>query len=139
MKTQSICLILIVFILGPLAAVADTEAEIRAAFDYLEQVWIEGDIEAVRGHYHSDFISYSASAELNLKQRVEDRAIIMQEGEDRGVLEFSNVKIRALGNEYALAWGRSNLRFKDGTELGSRFSWVYEKTPFGWKVIFTHN
>ncbi len=139
MKNCSTYMLFIVLILSPLAAIADTESEIKASLDYLEQVWNEGDLEAIRGHYHSDFISYSESAELDLRQRIEDLSVIMEEGKDRGVLDFSEVQIRALGDDHALVWGRTHLRFKDGTELGGRFSSVYEKTPFGWKELFSHN
>lgn len=139
MKIRFACVMFILLFLSPLTVSADSEAEIRAAFEYLEQVWNEGDLEAIRGHYGSDFVFYSDSEELNLKQRIEDFAVVMEEGNDRGSLEFSNIQIRPMGEEHVLAWGQSRLSFKDGTELGSRFSSVYKKTPFGWKVVFTHN
>lgn len=139
MKIRSTCITALFLILSPIWAYADSEAEIRAALEYLEQVWIEGDLEAIRGHYHSDFISYSESAELDLKQRVEEIAVIMEEGKDIGTLEFSDIQIRTLDEDHVLAWGRTRLTFKDGTELGSRFTSVYKKTPFGWKVFFTHS
>lgn len=139
MKIRLACVMFILLFLSPLSVSADSKTEISVAFEYLEQVWNEGDLEAIRGHYSSDFVFYSDSEELNLKQRIEDLAVIMEEGKDRGSLEFSNIQIRPLGDEHALAWGRTRLSFKDGTEFRSRFSSIYKKTPFGWKVVFTHN
>lgn len=139
MKFLSVCAMLLMLTLYPPLLTADVKSEISLAFDYLEQVWNEGDLEAIRSHYHSSFTFFSESAELNLKQRVEDLEAIMKDGGDRGELGFSDIQIRPLNDEYALVWGRSMLRFKDGTEMGGPFSSVYKKTPFGWKVVFTHN
>jgi hypothetical protein len=135
----STCAMLLTLSFLPMALQADTETEIMASFDYFEQVWAEGDLDAIRGHYQSDFIYFSETAELNMKQRIGDLGTVMEEGKDQGVLEFSDVKVRPLDDKHALAWGRSQLRFKDGTEFTALFSSVYVKTPFGWKLMFTHD
>jgi len=53
-------------------------------------------------------------------------------------MSFSNMQVKMLGNEHAMVYGQSHLKFKDGTELGSMFTSVFVKTPFGWKAILTH-
>jgi uncharacterized membrane-anchored protein len=62
----------------------------------------------------------------------------MESGKDHGDLNFSELEVKPLGKEYAMAYGRSSLKFKDGTEFNTYFSTVYVKTPFGWKAILTH-
>ena len=119
-------------------AVADTEAEIKAALDYYAEVWNEGDVETIRGYYHSDFMLVTPQGPVTLAERNADVESVMRGGEDRGELSYSGVKVRPLGDDHALAWGELRLAFKDGSSIDSWFSTVYTKTPFGWKAILTH-
>jgi hypothetical protein len=107
------------------SALADTEAEIKAALDY-------------RGYYHSDFVLVTPQGPVSLAQRNADIESITRSGEDRGELSYSGVKVRPLGDDHALAWGELRLAFKDGSSIDSWFSTVYVKTPFGWKAVLTH-
>jgi len=72
-------------------------------------------------------------------QRLDDLEVIMEEGKDHGELSFSEVQVKLLGEKHAIAFGRSRLKFGDGTELNDFFSTVYVKTPFGWKAILSHD
>ena len=119
-------------------ALVDTETEIRAALDYYAEVWNEGDLETIRGYYHSDFMLVTTQGPVSLAQRNADIESIMRSGEDRGELSYSGVQVRPLGDGHALAWGELRLAFKDGSSIDSWFSTVYTKTPFGWKAILTH-
>jgi ketosteroid isomerase-like protein len=120
------------------SALADTEAEIKAALDYYAEVWNEGDLETIRGYYHSDFVLVTPQGPVSLAQRNADIESITRSGEDRGELSYSGVKVRPLGDDHALAWGELRLAFKDGSSIDSWFSTVYVKTPFGWKAVLTH-
>jgi len=122
---------------GP--AIADTETEITAALDYFAEVWNEGDLDAIRGYYHPDFVLVTSTGSIPLGQRIDDLESIAQAGEDRGVLGHSQVRVKALENKHAMAYGELKLKFKDGSGFTSWFSTVYLKTPFGWKAILTHN
>lgn len=117
---------------------ADTEAEISAALDYFAEVWQEGDLETMRGYYHPDFVLVTAEGPVSLTQRMADLDAITKSGEDRGELNHSGVKIQALSDAHALAWGKRRLAFRDGSSIETWFSTVYAKTPFGWKAILTH-
>jgi len=121
------------------AVIADTESEITMALDYFAEVWNEGDIETIRGYYHADFVLITQEGRISLGQRIDDLKAIAQAGEDRGELTYSQVQVQALETNHALAYGELNLKFKDGSSLNSWFSTIYEKTPFGWKAILTHN
>jgi ketosteroid isomerase-like protein len=58
-----------------------------------------------------------------------------------GTLEQSDVQVRALGDEYALALGKYHLTrpHKDGGEATGSFTEILEKTPAGWRVVFSEN
>jgi hypothetical protein len=119
-------------------ALANAESEITAALDYFAEVWGEGDLETLRGYYHTDFVLVTPQGPVGLTQRMADLESIAQSDGDRGELTYSSVKVRALADGHALAYGKRRLAFKDGSSIDSWFSTVYAKTPFGWKAILSH-
>jgi len=126
------------FLLFAGTTAANTETDIEAVLDYFAEMWNEGDLNAVRGYYHSDFVLVTSEGVLSMAQRLDDLEAIMEQGKDHGELGFSQIQVQPLGKERAMAYGRSSLKFKDGTEASTYFSTVYVKTPFGWKAILTH-
>lgn len=126
------------FLLFTSAAAADTETEIEAVLGYFADMWNEGDLNAVRGYYHRDFVLITSEGVLSAEQRLGDLEAIMEPGKDHGELGFSEIRVEPLGKERAMAYGRSSLKFGDDTEVGTYFSTVFVKTPFGWKAILTH-
>ena len=127
------------FLLIASTAIADTETEISTALDYFAEIWNEGDLDAIRGYYHTDFVLVTDAGSIALGQRIDDLKAIAQAGEDRGVLDYSHIRVKALEEKHALAYGELQLKFKDGSAINAWFTTVYVKTPFGWKAILTHN
>jgi len=131
-----------VFLLGFLlfanAVTADPRTEIESVLGYFAEMWNEGDLNAVRSYYHRDFVLISGEGILTLGQRLDDLEAIMEPGKDHGELSISEIQVKPLGDGHAISYGRSSLKFSDGTEMNSFFSTVYLKTPFGWKAILTH-
>ena len=138
MKTTVRLAILLCLLLLAGPAPADTREEIVTALDYYAEIWNEGDFEALRGYYSPDFVHVGARGVETLAQRFEDMNTLSRSGEDRGDLVHENVKVVALGDGHAMAYGQIRLQFKDGSSIESWFSTVYAKTPFGWKAILTH-
>jgi len=132
-------IILVSLVLLAGAVNADTKTEITTALDYYSEVWNEGDLEAIRGYYHPSFVLITRNGPIPLQERLEDLRTVMQEGQDRGELETSQVIVKELGEKYAMAYGYSSLTFKDGSALNTWFTTVYEKTPFGWKALLTQD
>ena len=136
-------LIRAVFLLGFLlfasTAAADSKTEIKAVLDYFAEMWNEGELNAIKGYYHRDFVLVTPDGIHSMGRRLDDLEVIMEEGKDHGELSFSEVQVKPLGEEHAIAFGRSRLKFGDGTELNDFFSTVYVKTPFGWKAILSHD
>lgn len=76
-------------------------------------------LEAIRNAFHTNF---------------PNRAVM-------GGLEQSDVEVRELGESFALATGRYHLvrGKKDGGNLDGTFSEIMEKTPAGWRIIFSES
>lgn len=60
--------------------------------------------------------------------------------EAMGHLDFSNLQIRMLGQDHAVATGRFHLTRSQsaGGDASGVFSLVFEKEPSGWKIILDH-
>lgn len=136
MLPRLLTLLCCLLLTGP--ASADTGEDITAALDYYAEMWNEGDFEALRGYYHTEFVLITPQGMVTLNQRFEDLKEISAEGQDPGELSYRDVKVKPLADGHALAWGQMRLAFKDDSALDSWFSTVYAKTPFGWKAILTH-
>ena len=61
--------------------------------------------------------------------------------EAMGTLEQSDVEVRELGPEYALATGHYKLlrARKNGGDAEGNFTEIFQKTEQGWKLIFSEN
>jgi ketosteroid isomerase-like protein len=59
--------------------------------------------------------------------------------ESMGMVAYSSVEARELGENYALATGKYHLERsrKGGGPADGTFTEVFEKTPQGWKIIFS--
>jgi uncharacterized protein (TIGR02246 family) len=61
--------------------------------------------------------------------------------EAMGAIENSEVTVRALGENFALATGKYHLMRskKAGSDAFGTFTQIYEKTAAGWQIIFSEN
>jgi len=139
MNSVNRILLAFAFLLMASPVIADTETEITTALDYFAEIWNEGDLDAIKGYYHPDFILVTDEGSIAQGQRMDGLRAIAQAGEDRGVLQYSHVRVKALEEKHAVAYGELQLKFKDGSAINAWFTTVYVKTPFGWKAILTHN
>lgn len=131
---RTFILLVLLLLAAPLSA--DTGSEIRAALDYYAEVWNENAIEAIEGYYHQDFVQVNDEGTLSRQQQIE--GIRSLDG-DRGQMTVSQVTVKELGDEHAMAYGKLSLAFEDGSSLDSWFTTVYVNTPFGWKALLTRN
>ena len=60
--------------------------------------------------------------------------------EKMGVLTFSELVVRPLGQGYALTTGKFALKRTEtgGGDASGRFTLIFKKTPAGWKIIHDH-
>ena len=71
--------------------IADTRTDITRALDYFTEVWNEGDLAAIRGYYHPDFVLVTDNGPIPLGQRLDDLESITKAGEDRWKSNIRNL------------------------------------------------
>jgi uncharacterized protein (TIGR02246 family) len=134
-----------VFLLLTLAPALFGQAdEIRAMLKNSETAWNRGDLAAFASDYEDAPTTTFVGREIT---RGGVAAILARyqrsypTAEARGILTFSEIEVRPLGEDYALALGRFALkRFAaGGGDAAGRFTLVLRRTAKGWKIIHDHS
>jgi uncharacterized protein (TIGR02246 family) len=106
-----------------------------------EAAWNRGDLEAYLSHY-KDAADTQAILGSPVRGLQNIRTLFHANFPNRdvmGSLEQSSVEIRELGDTFALATGKYDLRRgrKFGGDSSGSFTELFEKTPAGWQIIFS--
>ncbi len=105
--------------------------------------WNKGDLDSYLSHYKDAPDTQAVLA--NLVRGVDNiRAAYKQNfpsKEAMGTIEDTDVQVRALGDNFALATGRYHLTRtkKAGGPAEGTFSELFEKTSAGWQIIFSES
>ena len=137
------CALPILLLAPPGIAYAQSSAnEIKQVL--LDQVsaWNRGDIDAfMQGYANSPETTFIGKTMHHGWQEVMERyKHDYSTKEARGTLEFSDLTVRMLGPEHAVATGRYHLTRSaaGGGDASGIFSLVWEKSAEGWKIILDH-
>mgnify|MGYP001820521383 CR=1 FL=1 len=130
----------------PRSAVADSPtedpnvAEITATILAGVEGWNRGDIEGFMGQYwQSADLRFASGGTVSFgwqtvldryKKRYPDRKTM-------GHLVFSDLDVRLLGDEAALAFGRWTLE-REGDAPTGLFTLVLKRLPEGWRIVHDH-
>jgi len=118
--------------------------EIRAMLKSSEAAWNRGDLAAFASDYEDAPTTTFVGRELT-RGGVDAILARYQRSyptpEARGTLTFSEIEVRALGGDYALALGRFALKRPQagGGDTAGRFTLVLHRTAKGWKIIHDHS
>jgi uncharacterized protein (TIGR02246 family) len=118
--------------------------EIRAVMSRSEAAWNRGDLAAFATDYEDspDTTFIGRDITHGGTQAILDR---YRRGyptrEAMGTLTYSEISVRPLGKDYALANGRYALKRTQagGGDVAGRFTLVLHKTKAGWKIIHDHS
>jgi uncharacterized protein (TIGR02246 family) len=119
---------------------AKTIAAIRAVLDAQTAAWNRGDVEGfMDGYARSDEIVFVSGDTLTHGwQTVLDR---YKKGYDTrekmGTLTFSELEIKVIGKDAAVATGRWQLTREKDTPHG-RFTLIFRRRAEGWRIVHDH-
>ena len=130
--------------LAPLLAAQSPGDEIRSLLQNSEAAWNRGDLAAFASDYEDAQTTTFVGREIT-RGGVDAILARYQRSyptpEARGTLTFSEIEVRPLGRDYALAIGRFALKrtAAGGGDAAGRFTLVLRHTPKGWKIIHDHS
>jgi uncharacterized protein (TIGR02246 family) len=120
----------------------DAESAIRKVLNDQVSAWNKGDIDAfMQGYQDSPETTFIGKTIHHGWQQVLERyKHDYSTKEARGTLEFSDLSVRLLGANYAIATGKYHLTRSaaGGGDATGLFSLVWEKSAGGWKIILDH-
>jgi uncharacterized protein (TIGR02246 family) len=114
--------------------------EIRAVIQAQQEAWNRGDIDGfMNGYAHSDSTTFVSDDQVTRGWKtVRDRYKLKYPSRAKmGKLRFSDLEIKALGNDAAVVLGRWTLKRVTDNQHGY-FSLVLQRTADGWRIIHDH-
>jgi uncharacterized protein (TIGR02246 family) len=106
-----------------------------------QNAWNKGDLDAYLSHYKDAPDTQAVLA--NLVRGIDNiRGAYKQNFPNKdamGTIEDTDIEVRGLGDNYALATGKYHLNRpkKSGGPIDGSFMELFEKTTNGWQVIFS--
>jgi ketosteroid isomerase-like protein len=108
-----------------------------------QDAWNKGDLDAYLSHYKNAPDTQAVLATLvrgfdNIRSAYR---LNFPNKDTMGAIEDSEVEVRALGDNFALATGKYQLSRsrKSGGDISGTFTELFEKTPAGWQIIFSQS
>ena len=143
------CLVVGFAVVWLAAAVVAADKSADIAKTAVEQVlrmqqdaWNRHDLEAfMTGYWNSrELTFFSGARETSGWQGALERyrKAYQGEGKEMGKLDFSDLRIEALGTEAAFVRGAWHLTLSDGKTPHGLFTLVFRKFPDGWKIVHDH-
>jgi beta-aspartyl-peptidase (threonine type) len=107
-----------------------------------QEAWNRHDLEAfMAGYWNSEELTFfSGGKETHGWQATIDRYRVTyaSPGREMGKLEFSDLRVKMLGEEAAFVRGSWHLTMSDGKTPHGLFTLVFRKFPDGWKIVHDH-
>jgi len=116
------------------------EQAVRAVLDEQVQSWNRGDIEGfMKGYAKSDETVFVSGDNVTRGwQTVLDRYKKNYDSREKmGVLEFTELEVRPVGEDGAVALGRWRLT-RAGDSPHGRFTLIFRRTGDGWRIVHDH-
>lgn len=116
------------------------KGEIRTILDRQKASWNEKSVEGFMEDYwkSEDLTFQSGNSRLHGWEALFSRYKKSYTGENWGELDFTDIEIKVLSNDYAYVLGRWKLAFKDSSKEGL-FTIIFQRRSEGWKIIHDHS
>jgi beta-aspartyl-peptidase (threonine type) len=107
-----------------------------------QEAWNRHDLEAfMAGYWNSEELTFFSGEKENHGWQAtiaRYRATYASPGHEMGKLEFSDLRVKMLGEEAAFVRGSWHLTMADGKTPHGLFTLVFRKFPEGWKIVHDH-
>jgi uncharacterized protein (TIGR02246 family) len=108
-----------------------------------QEAWNKGDLDGYLSHYKDSPDTQAVLA--NLVRGVDNIHSAYKQNfpnkDSMGTIEDTDIEVKALGDNYALATGRYHLNRskKSGGPTEGTFMELFEKTQAGWQIVFSQS
>jgi ketosteroid isomerase-like protein len=136
--------VFLLFLCGivPCTHAADARSAIEHVLHAQQDAWNRHDLDAfMAGYWNSPNLTFfSGAKETTGWQATLDRyrSRYASPGHDMGKLEFSDLRIEALGPNAAFVRGSWHLAMSEGKTPHGKFTLIFRRFSDGWKIIHDH-
>jgi uncharacterized protein (TIGR02246 family) len=127
---------------NPLHTASRQELDVIKVLLAQEAAWNRGDLNGFAGAYKDapDTLFITKQVSRGYAGLIEEYRRDYPSRGSMGTLAFSELEVRSLDDNYAVAIGKYHLDRgkKDGGSADGMFTQVFEKTDKGWKIIIDH-
>ena len=142
MRVPTILLWAITIVVVPAFSQDSDLAAIRGVLEQQQAAWNRHDLEAfMAGYWNSPDLTFFSGAKITSGwQATLERyhKTYQSEGKEMGTLDFSDLRVLALGPDGALVRGAWRLTLSDGKTPHGLFTLVFRRMPGGWKIVHDH-
>lgn len=133
----SVCL----WIMPCISFAMSTTDQIKSNLNAFTAYWNKGDLNKVLNSYENSQKTTLMTTPTVIKgydQIVNYFQNNYATNEAMGKMNFSHVQIQILSSQYAMAMGQWVLENTTSKNKKGDFTFLYEKTPQGWKILTDH-
>ena len=127
---------------NPLHTASRQELDVIKVLLAQETAWNRGDLNGFASAYKDapDTLFITKQVSRGYAGLIEEYRRDYPSRSSMGTLAFSELEVRSLDDNYAVAIGKYHLDRgkKDGGSADGMFTQVFEKTDKGWKIIIDH-
>jgi len=136
----ALCLLILFSCTKPAVDIPKIKEEIRTILDRQKASWNEQSVKGFMEDYwkSEDFTFQSGNNRLHGWEALYSRYKKSYTGENWGELDFTDIEIKVLSNDYVYVLGRYKLAFKDSSKEGL-FTIILQRRSEGWKIIHDHS
>jgi beta-aspartyl-peptidase (threonine type) len=144
---RTIFLILTLVLISTAVSTAKTsddqvEIAVQQVLQRQQDAWNRHDLDGfMAGYWNSPQLTFFSGAKetAGWQSTIERyRKTYQSEGREMGKLEFSDLRIEALGGNAAFVRGAWHLAMADGKTPHGLFTLIFRKFPEGWKIVHDH-
>ncbi len=118
----------------------EAKNEIQAVLEQQKISWNEEDIEGFMEYYwKSDELTFQSG-----NQRLHGWDVLLfryktsYSGENMGKLDFTEIEIKVLSDDFAYVLGRWRLKLKEASSREGLFTIIFQRMREGWRIIHDH-
>ncbi|MDH7511321.1 MAG: nuclear transport factor 2 family protein [Clostridiales bacterium] len=116
------------------------KGELIGILELQKESWNRQDLEGFMAYYwNSDEFTFQSGANrLRGWKALLERYKKSYSGENWGELDFTDLEVNVLSDDFAYVLGRWKLKIKDSLREGV-FTIIFKRLPEGWRIIHDHS
>ncbi len=140
MKELSFVFVILIINAAGSSQPQDVRGELLGILELQKESWNKQDLEGFMAYYWNseEFTFQSGANRLRGWKALLERYKKSYSGENWAELDFTDLEVNVLSDDFAYVLGRWKLELKDSLREGV-FTIIFKRLPEGWRIIHDHS